>query len=134
MGLDQYAYRIKMKNVKSDFAFERGRYNNMTGMDNLGNDLDFDYWRKFSPLDDWMRYLYLTKGGTDNFNLIPVRLTEEDLDNLYVAAQSLDFYADGYYNNPQQEKEEEYSHLMKFIAKAKKAIDEGDAVYYDNWW
>lgn len=134
MGLDQYAYRVKMKNVKNDFVFERGWYNNTTGMDDLGNDLDFDYWRKFSPLDAWMRGVYLAKGGTDNFNLNPVRLTEEDLDNLYAAAQHIDFYAAGYYNDPQREKEEEYSHLIRFIFKAKKAIAEGDAVYYDNWW
>lgn len=134
MGLDQYAYRVKMQNVKNDFVFKRGRYNDTTGMDDLNNDLDFDYWRKFYPLDDWMRGVYLAKGGTDNFNLIPLRLTEDDLDDLYAAAQNLDFYAGGYYNDPQREKEEEYSHLMQFIAKAKKAIAEGDAVYYDNWW
>lgn len=134
MGLDQYAYRVKMQNVKDDLDFERGRYNDTTGMDDLNNDLDFDYWRKFYPLDNWMRGIYLAKGGTDNFNCNPVRLEEEDLDNLYAAAQSLDFYADNYYNDSRREKEEEYSHLMKFIAKAKKAIDEGDAVYYDNWW
>ena len=134
MGLDQYAYRVKMKNVKNDFDFERGRYNDATGMDDLGNDLDFDYWRKFYPLDNWMRGIYSAKGGTGDFNCNPVRLTEEDLDNLHTAAQSLDFYAGNYYNDSQKEKEEEYGHLMKFIAKAKQAIDEGDAVYYDNWW
>ena len=134
MGLDQYAYRIKMQNVKDDLAFKRENYNVSTGMDSLGNDLDFDYWRKFYPLDNWMRSIYLVKGGTDEFNCNPVRLTKEDLDNLHAAAQSLDFYTGGYYNNPQKEKEEEYDHLMKFIAKAKQAINEGDAVYYDNWW
>lgn len=135
MSLQQYAYRVKMQNVKNDFIFKCSEYRNESGVDGLGNDMRFDYWRKFSALDDWMRGVYLDKGGTDNFNLHPVRLTEKDLDNLYVAVQSLDFYKGRYnYNEPQRKKEEEYDHLMKFITKARRAIDEGDAVYYDNWW
>ena len=126
MSLQQYAYRIKKQNVKNDFIFKCSEYRNESGVDRLGNDMRFDYWRKFSALDDWMRGVYLAKGGTDNFNLHPVRLTEKDLDKLYAAAQSLDFY--------KGRKEEEYDHLMKFITKARQAIDEGDAVYYDNWW
>jgi len=135
MGLDQYAYRVKIANVKDDLSFKTGTtYDNITKLDDLGNNMDFDYWRKFYPLDDWMRRLYAAKGGKNGFNCDCVRLEEEDLDKLYNEAQRLDFYEGGYCSSAQEEKDYEYSHLMKFIQKAKEAIDEGDAIYYNNWW
>ena len=58
MGLDQCAYRVKMANVKGDFSFTAGKmYDRNTKLDDLGNDMDFAYWRKFYPLDQWMRNL-----------------------------------------------------------------------------
>ena len=135
MGLDQYAYRVKMANVKDDFSFKDGTtYDNTTGLDDLGNDMDFAYWRKFYPLDQWMRNLYFNKGGKGEFNRDCVRLDKEELDKLYNEAQGVDFYEGGYYSSAQEEKECEYSYLMNFIRRAKEAIDEGDAIYYSNWW
>lgn len=135
MGLDQYAYRIKMANVKDDLNFKAGTtYDNVTKLDDLGNNMDFAYWRKFYPLDGWMRQLYAAKGGDDKFNCRCVRLEEEDLDKLYSEAQNLDFYEGGYCSSAQEEKEYEYNYLMEFIKRAKEAIDEGDAIYYSNWW
>ncbi len=135
MGLDQYAYRVKMANVRSDINFKAGTtYDNVTKLDDLGNNMDFAYWRKFYPLDNWMQRLYIKRGGKDGFNCNLVRLYEEDLDKLYNEAQHLDFYEGGYCSSAQEEKEYEYSHLMEFIKEAKEAIDEGDAIYYSNWW
>ena len=135
MGLDQYAYRVKMANVKDDLSFTAGKvYDRNTGVDDLGNDMGFAYWRKFYPLDQWMRNLYLNKGGKGDFNCKLVRLYGEDLDKLYNEAQRLNFYEDGYYSSAQEEKEYEYDYLMDFILRAKVAINEGDAIYYSNWW
>ncbi len=135
MGLDQYAYRVKMANIKDDLSFKTGTtYDVTTKLDDLGNNMDFAYWHKFYPLDSWMRSLYLARGGKGSFNYDCVRLHEEDLDKLYDEAQHLAFYEGGYCNSAQEEKEYEYSHLMEFIKKAKEAIDKGDAIYYSNWW
>lgn len=135
MGLDQYAYRVKMANVKDDLSFKTGTtYDVTTKLDDLGNNMDFAYWRKFYPLDDWMRRLYAAKGGNYEFNRDYVRLYEEDLDKLYSEAQNLDFYEGGYCSSAQEEKEYEYDYLMDFILRAKVAINEGDAIYYSNWW
>lgn len=49
MGLDQYAYCIKQYNVIDDFRFKQGRLLSDGVTDEFGNDLGFDYWRKFFP-------------------------------------------------------------------------------------
>jgi hypothetical protein len=92
------------------------------------------YWRKHPNLHGWMRELYYAKGGTaQSFNLVPVSLSLEDLDELEVTIregalpQTMGFffgYSDG------DEKEDD----LYFIAKAREAIAAGYTVYYDSWW
>ncbi|MGN8833531.1 hypothetical protein ACTNDZ_13445 [Selenomonas montiformis] len=122
MGLDQFAYRVMKQNVIDDLTFKQEE------IPEDGNDMDFDYWRKFRSLNDWCYDLYRKKGGTGEFNCDNVRLTKDDLDDLYRAAQRDEFYQDT------EERDMEYAHLMNFIQNAKQAIAEGDAVYYSNWW
>lgn len=133
MGLDQYAYRVKRQNVIDDLKFKQGRLLSDGVTDELGNDIGFDYWRKFYPLNRWAGNLYVKKGGTNEFDCAVVRLDEDALDELYELAQDDEFYEDGYYHDAKREREAEYEHLMKFIRDAKEAITEGDAIYYSNW-
>ena len=136
MGLDQYAYRVKKENVIDNLNFKAGEWE-PGHPDKFGNDLDFDYWRKFHSLDDWMLDLYRSKGGKEEFNCRYIRVAKEDLDKLKKDMEKADFYSSDveYFGMRAEEiKEEQLEHMLSFIDKAKNAIDAGDAVYYSNWW
>lgn len=124
MGLDQYAYKVA--NVKSltDLTFPEGAM----------VDRDFDYWRKFYGLQNWMEDLYHEKGGREEFNCMPVRLTLQDLDRLERDMQKDDFYEDRIGDTLEEEKKHTVEHLEEFIKNAREALAEGYAVYYDSWW
>ena len=127
MGLDMYAFRVKAEDVIDDF--------------NIKSDGDepleeLAYWRKHHDLHGWMERLYRSKGGTkESFNCVPVRLTKTDLDLLEhdVLNNTLP-ETQGFFfgTNPPDEYSREQD--MAFIMKAKIAIANGAAVYYDSWW
>ena len=126
MGLDMYAFRVKAENALGDFE--------------IVNDADkheeIMYWRKHHDLHGWMERLYRAKNGTkESFNCIPVRLTMEDLNNLEadVLAGNLP-HTQGFFFGVNPPDEDSKLQDMEFIGKAKIAIAEGDAVYYDSWW
>lgn len=130
MGLDMYAFRVKVEDVIDDF--------NVRSEDNgrQGDLVELAYWRKHHDLHGWMERLYRAKGGTkESFNCIPVRLYDFDLDNLLLDVvnnglpQTQGFF---FGNNPPDD--ESMLRDVKFITSAKQAIREGDAVYYDSWW
>lgn len=133
MGLDQYAYRVKRQNVISDLSFKQGRLLSDGVTDEFGNDLGFDYWRKFIPLDRWAYKVYLKKGGKGEFNCAEIKLDKEDLDELYALAQTDEFYQNGYYGDAKKERAFEYNHLVEFIKNATAVIFEGHAIYYSSW-
>lgn len=59
------------KDVRGDFKFKRSK-----------NVIEIDYWRKHHDLHGWFENLYLSKGGNETFNCIPLKLELEDLDQL----------------------------------------------------
>ena len=125
MGLDQYAYKVKRVRRLTDFEYPK----------NALVDKDFDYWRKFYGLQNWMENLYREKGGNKCiFNCVPLRLTEQDLDRLERDSKEDVFYSERYCETLVKEKEYEGEHLKAFIQNAKQALFEGYAVYYNSWW
>lgn len=133
MGLDQYVYCVKRCNVIDDFSFKQGRLLSDGVIDEFGNNLEFDYWRKFIPLDRWAYKVYLKKGGKGEFDCAEIKLNKEDLDELYALSQTDEFYQNGYYGDAKKERAFEYHHLVEFIKNATAVIFEGDAIYYHNW-
>ena len=79
MGLDQFAYKTKVKPSKPvDFQEEV-----------YGEDVkreEIHYWRKHPNVHGFMEEIYREKGGEHSFNCRPVELTQEDIDLL---AQSI---------------------------------------------
>ena len=134
MGLDQYAIRVKQENIINDFEFKKGELLSETNTDTLGNDFGFCYWRNFRQLDFWALLLYCRKGGEGDFNCTYLRLDTGDLAALYILAHEETFYEGGSFLDSNESREYEYKHLMEFIKKAKKAIQDGDAIYYSNCW
>lgn len=129
MGLDMYAFAVNREDAISDFEVakdEEGLY--------LKTE-DLFYWRKHHDLHGWMERLYREKGGQEEFNCRPLRLTEDDLLSLEWDVKNNRLpETEGFFfgNNPPDK--DSIKNDMKFIRAARKIIKEGRAVYYDSWW
>ena len=132
MGMDQYAYRVKKENVFNAFYFHRG-HRLQNGFDTLGNEVDYFTWDDFPELYKFMKDIYEKKGGKKEFNLITIQLSAEDLYRLYEAAQQDEFYKDNYIET-KKNRTYKYDYLMEFIHKARKAMKDGDYIYYEPWY
>ena len=128
MGLDMYAWAVPQEwagNKDTDYQPDADRETE-----------EIFYWCKFNHLHGWMERLYRSKGGENvSFNCVTVRLTPEDLDKLVYdfaagkvgATEGLFFGSDTLYP-------EDVQSVQTFVAKAKQAIADGKAVFYDSWW
>lgn len=97
-------------------------------------DTDFAYWRKFNALHGWMEDLYREKGGTsESFNCNTLRLSEADIDRLEAEIDDLKPRS-GFFWGSDEIYPEDLEDLKTFIAKARAALAEGKAVFYDSWW
>lgn len=135
MGLDQYAYIICKESV--DFTDT-----NLIILNDkfLKEELKAQicYWRKHSSLQKWMENLYIDRGGTGEFNLVPIALFEKDLDLLEndIINNKLPLIKDIDFSDPE---EQEYFNTLKlkdleFVKKAREHLKKGKIVYYDSWW
>ena len=125
MGLDMYAYR-------------RGKCQSKKEMTQIAE------WRKHNRLHGYMTELWIQKGlakgevrrGQD-FNCVDLRLKKSDIKKLskiiigkkLPETEGFFFGGDSY---------EYYSHYLeedlRFLSEARKAIDNGDKIYYSSWW
>lgn len=124
MGLDMYAFAVPKENAIDDFTFKREE-----------DYIEIHYWRKHHDLHGWMENLYMQKGGQEEFNCTPVRLTEEDLDQLEqdILENNLPETTGFFFGNyPPDDASQEDD--MYFITKARREIKNGKEVYYDSWW
>lgn len=129
MGLDMYAWSVAAEDVVDDNTIAEDE-------DGCRKTSELFYWRKHHDLHGWMERLYRSNGGAaESFNCIPVRIYPEDLDalekdlNAKMLPETTGFF---FGNNPPDDESMEYD--LQFIAKAREAIADGFAVYYDSWW
>lgn len=133
MGLDMYAFTVSAK-VAGDNVVDLKRN------DDYGNALfestELFYWRKFNALHGWMENLYRLKGGTaKSFNCNTVRLDAKDLDRLEMDTGNNKLVpVNGFFFGEQVLYPEDLESVADFIAKAREALTDGNAVYYDSWW
>jgi len=137
MGLDMHAYRMKFTPSKVvDFSEE------IFGRDDRG-ELDYDnpivvakeiaYWRKHPDLHGWMENLYREKGGREqSFNGDLVVLTLKDLDRLEedILRKNLPKTTGFFFGESMEISLKD----LEFVLEARKAIQEGDTVFYDSSW
>jgi hypothetical protein len=130
MGLDMYAFSVAAADAGDNVVDLETNY----GTDNEVEKTELFYWRKFNALHGWMERLYRTKGGSKaSFNCTTVRLTSEDLDRLEREASTLQ-PVEGFFFGEQTIYPEDLESVATFIAKAREALADGNAVYYDSWW
>jgi len=127
MGLDMYAFTVPQEvagNKQVDFR------------DDYDKSERIFYWRKFNALHGWMEDLYrLKRGVRAEFNCTTVRLTLKDLDRLEMDTGNNKLVGrNGFFFGQQTIYPEDLESVPVFIAKAREAIAEGKAVFYDCWW
>jgi len=132
-----HAYRMKYTPTKEvDFS------NEIFGKDDRG-EINYEnpivvakeiaYWRKHPDLHGWMENLYREKGGREqSFNGDLVVLTLADLDRLEedILRKNLPKTSGFFFG----ESGEISLKDLEFILEARKAIQEGDTVFYDSGW
>jgi hypothetical protein len=95
------------------------------------------YWRKHNAMHGWMEELYRKRGGTGDFNCIPLRLTSEDLDDLEndIIEGNLPETSGFFFGSPSHEQsQEDMLEDLKFIQDAREAILNDMVVEYYAWW
>lgn len=70
-----------------------------------------------------MRELYISKGGTDEFNCKVLLLTMDDIKNL-----------ERWLNDNENNDNEENEYTLTFCELAIDAINNGYTIIYDSWW
>jgi hypothetical protein len=91
------------------------------------------YWRKHPDLHGWMENLYREKGGREkSFNGDPVVLTLADLDRLEddILGENLPQTRGFFFGESGGISLKD----LQFVLDARKAIQEGDTVFYDSSW
>jgi hypothetical protein len=125
MGLDMYAYTVSKNEHNRDFEISEG-----------ADSQELSYWRKFNCLHGWMEDLYREKGGTSQeFNCVPLRLTQEDLQRLSEDANAnrIEGRA-GFFFGDTTVDASDMEVIKEFVKKALAEINSGREVYYDSWW
>ena len=127
MGLDMYAWGIDAK--------DEDRFLNHKQGEPEVHVEELCYWRKHHDLHGWMESLYQSRGGTETFNCVKLKLERHDLDNLELSIKQKNLpETTGFFfgNNPPDEDSDHYD--LAFIAKAREFIEGGGVVFYDSWW
>lgn len=134
MGLDMFVYRAPagcVGGMQVDIPSEI-----TNDLHSAGKYTQLHYWRKHHDMHGWMEQLYRKKGGaSEEFNCDTVRLMPEDLDALEQAIndnalpKTEGFFFGNYPPDAETKKED-----LDFIARARQAIADGDAVIYGSWW
>lgn len=134
MGLDMYAFTVDAKDA-GDNVVDLEVYDNENNTYLIAKTEIF-YWRKFNALHGWMEDLYRNKGGAKaSFNCTTVRLTSKDLDRLEMDTGNNKLVPiNGFFFGEQTLYPEDLESVADFVAKARQALADGNAVYYDSWW
>ena len=135
MGLDMYAWAVPADwSVDDETIVKEGEGSRPEGDD--GRLTELFYWRKHHDLHGWMNDLYRARGGAaESFNCIKIRLYSEDLDQLEADVRSNKLpQTTGFFFGDNPPDEDSIETDLEFIAKARWAIADGLAVYYDSWW
>jgi hypothetical protein len=127
MGLDMYAFALPADSVGD-------KVTDVEWLDD--NRIELFYWRKFNALHGWMENLYRIKGGAKaSFNCTTLRLDAKDLDRLEMDTGNNKLVpVNGFFFGEQTVYPEDLESVAVFIAKAREALADGKAVYYDSWW
>jgi len=136
MGLDMYAFKHKGERI--DHETDRDK---LEGTER--EPIQFADWRKHNRLQGFMQEIYDKQSGyhdMQGFNCVPLYLSREDLDRLEEAIRSrtlpetAGFFVGQDSYTWEGEQEDLKATDLKFVADAKKYLNEGFEVFYECWW
>ena len=84
------------------------------------------YWRKHNALHGWMEKLYRKKGGTEEFNCVPLELV--------VVNAMLPETGGFFFGGDSRFCEHYQAQTVEFIRVAREYLAKGWKVAYDSWW
>ena len=131
LGLDMSVYAVSANIVREedkdkevDFApyYEEGH-------------TEIWYWRKHPNLHGWMENMYQRKGGTEEFNGVPVKLTECDLMRLEKEIKERTLpNTSGFFFGESSDDDDAVEQDLRFVAEARMQLSLGNMVYYNSSW
>jgi len=132
-----HVYRMKFTPTKEVDFHDEIYGKDKDGEIDYGNTIvkteEVAYWRKHPDLHGWMQKLYEEKGGEDkSFNGDVVVLTLADLDRLEddILGENLPKTSGFFFGESGGISLQD----LQFVLDARKAIQEGDTVFYDSSW
>ena len=130
MGLDQYAYLVREEDLNDEIVDLQDCIKDKIIV------RDFDYWRMFYALEDYMSNMYFLRGGKSNpFNCVYMKFLTEDLTYLEEEAKKAVLLQIGYFADHYDGLDiYVVTDLLKFVSKARSEMEKGNAVIYSSWW
>jgi hypothetical protein len=131
MGLDMYVYAVSSNRVREE---DKDKEVDFQTYYEEGH-TEIWYWRKHPNLHGWMENLYRSKGGTEEFNYVPVKLTEHDLMRLEKEIKERTLpNTSGFFFGESSDDDDEVEHDLRFVAEARMQLSLGNMVYYNSSW
>jgi hypothetical protein len=91
------------------------------------------YWRKHPDLHGWMENTYQKRGGTEEFNGIPIRLQYDDILQLENDIRNANLpQTTGFFFGSSSPEDKEND--LEFIKLAKEALNKHDKLFYTSSW
>ena len=141
MGLDQYVYQTKIKNLNKKEKIKNTAI--WESYEDFIKDFDEDYsefwyWRKHPNLHGWFEQIFLSYSNSDVFNSGNyVQITLGILDELEIDVKEKTLpYTEGFFFGEDENSDEEMNNDLKFIQKAREYLleDKNNVLVYTSWW
>jgi hypothetical protein len=132
LGLDMYVYAVSSNRVREE---DKDKEVDFSPYYEEGH-TEIWYWRKHPNLHGWMENMYQRKGGTiEEFNGVPVKLTERDLMRLEKEIKERTLpNTSGFFFGESSDDDDAVEQDLRFVAEARMQLSLGNMVYYNSSW
>lgn len=120
---------------QSHYFGMRTKKENILGPNRINPESIFDMlqvWQDVSNINRWFLKLYESRGLERHGEHFLLVLSKEDLDALEAAIEDASFYEGAEYPHDMTDRIADEIRGMVFIRRARKALLEGDAVFYES--
>ena len=131
LGLDMSVYAVSANQVREE---DKDKEVDFSPYYEEGH-TEIWYWRKHPNLHGWMENMYQRKGGTEEFNGVPVKLTECDLMRLEKEINERTLpNTSGFFFGESSDDDDAVEQDLRFVAEARMQLSLGNMVYYNSSW
>jgi hypothetical protein len=132
LGLDMSVYAVSANQVREE---DKDKEVDFSPYYEEGH-TEIWYWRKHPNLHGWMENMYQRKGGTiEEFNGVPVKLTERDLMRLEKEIKERTLpNTSGFFFGESSDDDDAVEQDLRFVAEARMQLSLGNMLYYNSSW